>query len=101
MVQLGRDVYTVRGEVGPKGDAEQFRQDFLTILEGIRDLKPSDLQEDRSIRIKVITAEPGMNYQTLAGTTPLRSNGPQILRLLNGDYPNGEPRAGDFIKLVQ
>ena len=101
IVQLGGDVYTVRGEVGPKGDKEQFLNDFVAILHGIRDMRPSDIQQDSSVKVKVIVAEPGQTYQDLATMTPIRSNAVQILRLMNGDYPRGEPRAGDYIKIVQ
>ena len=101
VVRLGQVVYTVRGEAGPKGDEEQFKQDFIAILGGIRDMRPSDLKGDRSTKIKVIAAEPGVTYQALAQSTPLSNNAAQILRLLNGDYPNGEPRAGDYVKIVQ
>ena len=101
LVHLGQDVYTVRGEIGSKGDEDQFRDDFMSILAGIRDMRPSDLKKDRSTRIQVLAAEPGWTYQQLAQSTPLRSNATQILRLLNGDYPNGEPRAGDYVKIVQ
>ncbi|MCY4130702.1 MAG: M48 family metalloprotease [Gammaproteobacteria bacterium] len=101
VVQLGADVYTVRGEVGPKGDEEQFQQDFMSILRGIRDMRPSDIQQDTTTKIKVIVAKPGQTYQELANMTPIRSNAVQTLRLLNGDYPRGEPRAGDYIKIIQ
>ena len=101
VVELGQHVYTIRGETGKKGDKEQFEKDFMTILSGIRDMKPSDIQEDITTKIRVIVADPGMTYEKLATATPLKGHAPEILRLLNGDYPRGEPRAGDFIKIVQ
>ena len=101
VVELGQYIYTVRGEIGERGSADTFKKDFLTILGGIRDMRPSDIKTDTSTKIKVIVAEPGMTYERLAQSTPLRSHGTQILRLLNGDYPRGEPRAGDNIKTVQ
>lgn len=101
VVRLGNDVYTVRGETGPKGNVEQFQQDFMSILRGIRDMRPSDIKQDTTTKIKVIVAKPGQTYQELANLTPIRSNAVQTLRLLNGDYPRGEPRAGDYIKIVQ
>ena len=101
LVQLGPDVYAVRGEVGPQGDVEQFRDDFLSVLAGIRDMKPSDVRESTTAKIKVIVAEPGTTYEKLANSTPIRNNAVQTLRLMNGDYPSAEPRAGDNVKIVQ
>ena len=46
-------------------------------------------------------ANPGDTYAKLARTVPIRQNAEQLLRVMNGHYPNGEPRAGDLIKLVR
>ena len=101
VVQLGQNVYSIRGEVGPKGDTQQFIEDFMTVLLGIRDMRPSDIQEDTSRKIRVIVAKPGMTYQELASSQNMSAKAAQVLRLLNGDYPRGEPRAGDNIKIIQ
>ena len=52
-------------------------------------------------RIKVIEATPNDSYQTLAQSSSIKRHPIATLRLLNGDYPNGEPRPGDLIKTVQ
>jgi len=36
-------------------------------------------------------AKPGDTYELLAKATVLKENPVEQLRLLNGDYPNGEP----------
>lgn len=101
LVELNQHVYAVRGQLGEQGDAGKFEEDFMKILAGIRDMRPTDLKEDISIKLKVIVADPGVTYEQLAENGPLRGRGAEILRLLNGDYPRGEPRAGDYIKTVE
>ena len=42
-----------------------------------------------------------ITYEELARGVPLKANAQETLRLLNGHYPSGEPRAGDFVKIIQ
>jgi len=49
----------------------------------------------------VIEAKPGDTYAALARRSSLRDHAEETLRLLNGDYPHGEPHAGDPVKIVQ
>ncbi len=97
----GQDVFLFKGECGPQGHPERFREQFRETLEGLRPMTAADVQVANSRRIEVIVAEPGMTYATLAEDTSLRESPEQTLRLLNADYPNGEPRAGDYIKIVR
>ena len=97
----GTDVFLFKGECGPQGDPKQFRERFRETVAGLRPMVAEDLQIANSQRIEVIVAEPGQTYASLAEDTSLRSDPEEMLRLMNADYPNGEPRAGDFIKIVR
>ena len=52
-------------------------------------------------RIQVIRADADTSYKTLAAASPLHYLAEEQLRLLNGDYPNGEIKPGELIKIVQ
>ena len=60
-----------------------------------------DLRVANSQRIKVIEAKPGDTFAKLAKGAAIGASGDELLRVINGLYPNGEPRAGDLIKVVQ
>jgi predicted Zn-dependent protease len=66
-----------------------------------RAMTAADLQVANSQRIMVIAAKPGDTYKTLAGKVSIKSYPEETLRVINGDHPVGEPRAGDNIKIVQ
>ena len=101
-ILYGRDIVTLfKGECGPKGDPEEFREAFRATMEGLRLMTVDDLKVANSQRIKVIVAEPGQTYADLARQSSLVDYAEQTLRLLNSAYPNGEPRAGDYIKIVE
>jgi predicted Zn-dependent protease len=60
-----------------------------------------DLKVANDQRIKVVVAKPSDTFASLAQKSSLKSHAAETLRVINGMHPNGEPRAGDFIKIVQ
>jgi predicted Zn-dependent protease len=98
---MGGGVYLFRGEAGQRADAEQFTADFRRTMESFRAMTGGDVRTANNQRIRVIEARPGDTYASLARRSSLRDNAESVLRLLNGDHPNGEPRAGDLIKIVE
>ncbi len=97
----GRDVFLFKGECGPQGNPERFREQFRATIESLRPITTADVRLVNKHRINVIVAEPGQTYADLARQSSLREYPEETLRLLNADYPNGEPRPGDFIKIVK
>ncbi len=94
-------VYLFKGEAGEGGDAVQFETDFRATVQSFRAMLPADLKVANNQRIKVIEAKPGDTYAALAAKSSIKSHPEETLRLLNGDHPLGEPRAGNPIKIVQ
>ncbi len=54
----------------------------------------------RNKHLRLIRAGGQTNYQELAGRAPVDKFAEDQLRLLNGDYPRGEVRAGELLKTV-
>ena len=51
-------------------------------------------------QLKYVQAVDGMTFATLASVSPIKKYAEQELRLLNGYYPNGEPKPGEWIRIV-
>lgn len=94
-------VYLFRGEVGPIGDVTAFEPQWRQTLESFRAMTAEDLQLASSQRIRVVEALPDQTWAELAQQASIKRFPEETLRLLNGQYPVGEPRAGDLIKVVQ
>ena len=94
-------VYLFKGELGPVGDPARFERDFDETLASFRAMTASDLDAANRQRIQVVMANPGDTYAVLARKSSLKSFPEETLRVINGHYPRGEPRAGDYIKLVR
>lgn len=94
-------VYLFNGELGATGDPAAFEQQFRDTVFSFRAMTAADQRLVNNQKIKVIVAEPGMTYAELAKRIPVTANGEQLLRVLNGHHPRGEPRAGDYIKIIE
>lgn len=94
-------VYLFNGELGPKGDLETFKKNFEATVGSLRAMTGDDLRQVNTQKIRIVTAEPGDSYAQLARSVPLSNYAEETLRLINGDHPRGEPRAGDPIKVIR
>lgn len=94
-------VYLFKGEVGAVGNVADFDAAWEATLASFRAMTADDLQVANSQRIKVIVARPEDTYADLARQASIKSYPEETLRVLNGQHPLGEPRAGDFIKIIQ
>jgi predicted Zn-dependent protease len=64
-------------------------------------LTPREQQQAQALTLRVIRAQNGDTYARLAKHSPLGKNAESILRLINAHYPQGEPRVGESIKIVE
>jgi predicted Zn-dependent protease len=93
--------YLFKGELAKGGDVAAFDAQFRATVDSFRAMVATDLQQARNQQIKVIVAQPGMTYANLGRQSSVRQNAEATLRLINGDHPNGEPRAGDYLKVIE
>ncbi|MDD5393490.1 MAG: M48 family metalloprotease [Thiothrix sp.] len=83
-------------QYGP-GSRDPGHDAYLHRLEGLR----MPLGNGQTVQMHLITARPGESFETLAQSSRLRNNAAMHLRLLNGLFPNGEPRPGQLLKTIQ
>ena len=95
------DHYLLKGEAGKAGEEAALRKAFRATLESFRSMTAADARvaSGRSLTVKM--AVPGETYKDLAKTSSLSRNAENVLRVINGDHPYGEPTAGDYLKIIQ
>jgi predicted Zn-dependent protease len=101
VIYHGNKAYVLAGG-GTSPDA--FDRHLPVITSAINSFRPLTDAEQKSIRaleIRTITATKGTSYAGLGRTSPLGQNAENYLRLLNGQYPNGEPISGQILKIVK
>ncbi len=55
----------------------------------------------KALEIKTLVAPKGLSYANLARESPLGANAENYLGLINDQYPDGEPVAGQVIKIIK
>ncbi len=73
----------------------------LDAIQSMRNLKGDEIPLATPKRLKLIRAEAGDTFASLAKESDLAHHPVEQLRLLNGMYPDGEPAPGQLIKIVQ
>jgi predicted Zn-dependent protease len=95
------DIYLFEGELKDQGDPEVFKEQFAAMVASLRPMTADDMRLVNRQSIALVEARPGDTYAKMARNAPVRQHAEETLRLINGDYPRGEPRAGDRIKVVK
>ncbi len=73
----------------------------LNTIKSVRKLKRSETKLAKPKHIKLVRAKKGDTFASLAKKSDLSHHPVEQLRLLNGMYPDGEPKPGQLIKIVQ
>ena len=74
---------------------------FFESVRSFRRLSPNEYRFAESRRIRLIRATPGDTFATLAKKSGLTNYAEAQLRLLNGMFPDGEPKPGKWVKIVR
>ena len=82
-------------------DNRKYRTEFLNASLSLRALSQEQRALAQGRRIVLLRANAGTRYSALAARSELSSYAEDQLRLINGDYPRGEPVPGRLIKSVQ
>ncbi len=97
-----RRIFTFYGTTEKNGfDIGEFDNQFLSIIESFRDLKTTEFELTKPLLIKSYKVARGDSYSLLAGKSPIPFDPESKLRLLNGDYPDGNLDVGTWIKIVE
>ena len=86
-----------------EGTARDFAasdQGLLTMIESFRPTHPAERQASNGLYVHYIQVPRGATMASLASGIRIPDAEGQ-LRLLNGLYPRGEPRTGDWIKVIR
>lgn len=96
VLYYGPRAFILTGSAGEGSSDDQ-------ILESIRSFRPIQRNETlfaNPVSLSYIQADGRIKYADLATQTRLPEHQEEMLRLLNGDYPFGEPKAGQWVKIA-
>ena len=96
-INMNNLTYLFEGEAGdfPARDAQ-----LLAMIQSFRPMHPKEKASKGARYVRYIQVPRGANMETLASSIRV-DDAESYLRLINDFYPRGEPRTGDWVKVIQ
>ena len=101
LIYYGRIAFLITGMTRDTRGLDRYDDDFMKTTASFRPMGRAERLAARQLRIRVIKAGGDTNYKTLAANSPLENLAEEQLRLINEDFPNGEIKPGEIIKIIQ
>jgi len=97
----GKGAFLVAGQARTAEGFKQYESDIQATIMSFREITDEERALARPLRLRVITASPGLTFTALARRAPLGRFAEGHLRVINGMYPTGEPVAGQPLKIIE
>ena len=94
-------VYIFTGSISTQADDVNYDDMFISTIRSFRPVRVANPQNLKSMKIHYVKANERTTFAALARLSPIPRYAEEELRLLNGYYPSGEPKPGEWIKIVQ
>jgi len=101
VIYYGRYAVVFRGETTAAADEQAADAALLAIIRSFAPLSPRQLAMREPQRIHYVKATDTTTFAALASHLRLGAYGEEMLRLINGYYPRGEPAPGEWIKIIR
>jgi predicted Zn-dependent protease len=101
VVYLDRKAFILQGQGKDRKGLAAHRDEIIDTVRSFHALTAEERKRIKPLSIRIINARQGDTYARLAQGSPLGKSAESYLRLINAQYPDGEPRAGQRIKIVE
>jgi predicted Zn-dependent protease len=101
VVFLGKSAFLVGGQAKNAQTMRQVLPEINATINSFRSISEAERKLARPLTLRVINAPRDARFADLAAKSPLGKNAVSHLRLINGLYPNGEPVAGQPLKVIE
>ena len=95
------NAFLFRGEVDSQDTFEGFDEKFLASVATFRPVSSREIVGQKPKRIHFVKATSATTFEALGEELKLNEFELQELRLINGYYPSGEPKPGEWIKIFK
>jgi len=96
-----KKAYILQAQAKQRGGLSAHRDTIFDTVRSFHSLTADERKLVKPLGVRVITARAGDTYAKLAQGSPLGKSAESYLRLMNAQYPDGEPRPGQAIKIVE
>lgn len=101
VIYRGDSAYLFVAAVKGRASLETEDERFLSVIRSFRPLKVEERKLAEPMRLHMVRAKKGQTLAEMAKGSPLEKGAEGQLRLLNNLYPSGEPKAGEWLKILR
>jgi predicted Zn-dependent protease len=101
VIYHGKHAYVLQAQAKARDKLGAQRDAIFDTVRSFHAITADERKLVKPLGIRVITARQGDTYAKLAQGSPLGKSAESYLRLINAQYPDGEPQAGQRIKIVE
>lgn len=101
VIYKDKQAFILQTQASTRPGLAAHRDEIISMIYSFHALSDNERKLVRPLIIRVIEARPGDTYARLAQNSPLGKSAETYLRLINAHYPDGEPHAGQSIKVVE
>jgi predicted Zn-dependent protease len=100
VIYYGPRAFIITGQEAGGNLTDESDAAFLETIRSFRPIAANERNIADPVSIEYVRSD-GKTYAQLAAENPFDPYAEDLLRLYNGDYPRGEPVAGEWIKIVR
>jgi predicted Zn-dependent protease len=101
VIYKNKYAYILVAQSKTRGGLNSYRNEIFDAVRSFHPLSAEERKLVRPLSIRIIHVRAGETYAKLAQGSPLGKSAEIYLRLMNAQYPDGEPRAGQAVKIVE
>lgn len=101
VIYMGPRAYVFRGTMTDPESVDEVDDQLLASIRTFRSIQRGEILPGSEMKIRFAQASEYFDFATVASTSRIAQFPEETLRLLNGYYPTGTPKAGEWIKLVE
>ena len=101
VIYFNNHAFLIVASASSKSAFERYQGNFNDTASSFHAITDTERRLAKPLKIKIIATVDGLTYAGLAKKSPLGKNAESYLRLLNAQYPSGEPRRGQALKIVE
>jgi predicted Zn-dependent protease len=101
VIYYDRKAFLIQCNAKTRESLDAQREAMKATIRSFHILNDDEKKAIKPLTIKLVTAQKDETYSKLAQRSPLGKNAESYLRLINAQYPKGEPVAGQALKIIE
>jgi predicted Zn-dependent protease len=101
VIYFGPRVFTFRGEIEDLSQLAEIDAALLDSIRSFRAIQRGEAVSGTEPKIKFVQVTEHFDFAVMARSSGIANYPEETLRLLNNYYPTGNPKAGEWIKIIE